>query len=161
MSFSKPSKAELKDMLGMLFTDLEVQDSDPIDTGADDIFYGLYLDDDDAPVTLVACDLPFTAYMGSSMTMLPPPVAADAIKNGEPEAMMLANIKEIMNIVSRLFMLRGGTHLRFSTLYPVSEGLPETVAKLLENVEKKVFFNVEVPRYGSGKVGFLVSAVSS
>jgi hypothetical protein len=160
VSFSTPSKAELKDMLGMLFTDLEVQDCDPVDMGADDLFFGLYIDDDDAPATLVACDLPFTAYMGSSMTMLPPPVAADAIKDGKPEDMMLANIKEVMNIVSRLFMLRGGTHLRFSTLYPASEGLSETVSGLLKNIEKQMFFNVEVPRYGTGKVGFLVPAVT-
>lgn len=159
MSFSTPSKAELKDMLGMLFTDLEVKDCDPIDLGASDVFFGVYLNDDDAPVTLVVCDLPFSAYMGSSMTMLPPPVAADAIKSGKLEEMMTANLKEVMNIVSRLFMLRGGSHLRFSTLHPASESLPESVTSLLANIEKQVFFDVEVPRYGSGKVGFLVPAI--
>lgn len=156
MSFSTPSKAELKDMLGMLFTNLEVQDCDPIDLGAENLFFGLYLDDDDNPVTLVVCDLPFSAYMGSSMTMLPPPVAADVIKSGKLEDMMVGNLKEVMNIVSRLFMLRGGSHLRFTTLHPATESLPDTVSGLLVNIKKQVFFDVEVPRYGTGKVGFLV-----
>ncbi|MEE4291279.1 MAG: hypothetical protein V2J13_06000 [Cycloclasticus sp.] len=156
MSFSTPSKAELKDMLGMLFTNLEVQDCDPLALDADDLSFGLYLDDDDNPVTLVVCDLPFCAYMGSSMTMLPPPVAADVIKSGKLEDMMVGNIKEVMNIVSRLFMLRGGTHLRFATLHSAQEGLPDSVSGLLGNIDKQVFFDVEVPRYGAGKVGFLV-----
>lgn len=156
MSFSTPSKAELKDMLGMLFNNLEVQDCDPLALDADNLFFGLYLDDDDKPVTLVVCDLPFSAYMGSSMTMLPPPVAADAIKSGKLEDMMVGNVKEVMNIVSRLFMLRGGTHLRFATLHPVEDGLPDSVSELMANVDQQVFFDVEVPRYGSGKVGFLV-----
>lgn len=156
MSFSTPSKAELKDMLGMLFNNLEVQDCEPLALDADDLFFGLYLDDDDKPVTLVVCDMPFSAYMGSSMTMLPPPVAADAIKSGKLEDMMVGNVKEVMNIVSRLFMLRGGTHLRFATLHSAKDGLPDSVSALVENVDQQVFFDVEVPRYGSGKVGFLV-----
>ena len=156
MSFSTPSKAELKDMLGMLFTNLDVQDCDPVAVDAEDLFFGLYLDDSDKPVTLVACDLRFAAYLGSSMTMLPPPVAADVIKSGKLEDMMVGNLKEVMNIVSRLFMLRGGDHLRFSTLHPVSEGLPDDVAGILGDIDKQAFFDVEVPRYGSGKVGFIV-----
>lgn len=156
MSFSTPSKAELKDMLGMLFTNLEVKDCDLLALDADDLSFGLYLDDDDNPVTLVVCDLPFSAYMGSSMTMLPPPVAADAIKSGKLEDMMVGNIKEVMNIVSRLFMLRGGAHLRFATLHSMKEGLPDSVSGLLGNIDQQVFFDVEVPRYGTGKVGFLV-----
>ncbi len=156
MSFSTPTKAELKDMLGMLFTNLEVQDSDPIALDTTDLFFGLYLDDDDNPVSLVVCDMPFSAYMGSSMTMLPPPVAADAIKSGKLEDMMVGNVMEIMNIVSRLFMLRDGDHLRFTTLHPASEALPDSVSGLLENIDKQVFFDVEVPRYGAGKVGFIV-----
>ena len=158
MSFSTPSKAELKDMLGMLFTNLDVQDCDPVALDNSDLFFGLYLDDSDAPVTLVVCDLAFAAYMGSSMTMLPPPVAADVIKSGKLEDMMVGNLKEVMNIVSRLFMLRGGGHLRFATLHPASEAQPENVSGLLGNIDKQVFFDVEVPRYGSGKVGFIVPA---
>lgn len=156
MSFSTPSKAELKDMLGMLFNDLDVQDCGPIALDSANLFFGLYLDDDDQPVTLVACDLPFAAYTGSSMTMLPPPVAADVIKSGKLEDMMVGNLKEVMNIVSRLFMLRGGRHLRFTTLHAVSEGLPDNVSGLLESMAKQVFFDVNIPRYGQGKVGFLV-----
>ena len=156
MSFSIPSKAELKDMLGMLFTNLEVQGCDPITLDTDDLSFGLYLDDDDNPVTLVVCDLAFCAYMGSSMTMLPPPVAADVIKSGKLEDMMIGNIKEVMNIVSRLFMLRGGAHLRFATLHSVNEGLPDSVSGLLGNIDQQAFFDVEIPRYGAGKVGFLV-----
>jgi len=158
VSFSTPSKAELKDMLGMLFTNLDVQDCDPVALDASDLFFGLYLDDSDKPVTLVVCDLAFAAYMGSSMTMLPPPVAADVIKSGKLEDMMVGNLKEVMNIVSRLFMLRGGAHLRFATLHPATEALPEPVSGLMADIEKQVFFDVEVPRYGSGKVGFVVPA---
>ena len=158
MSFSTPSKAELKDMLGMLFTNLDVQDCDAVALDNDDLFFGLYLDDSDAPATLVVCDLAFAAYMGSSMTMLPPPVAADVIKSGKLEDMMVGNLKEVMNIVSRLFMLRDGAHLRFATLHPASEALPDSVSGLLNNIDKQVFFDVEIPRYGTGKVGFVVPA---
>ena len=158
MNFSTPSKAELKDMLGMLFANLDVQDCEPVALDTSDLFYGLYLDDSDKPVTLVVCDLSFAAYMGSSMTMLPPPVAADVIKSGKLEDMMVGNLQEVMNIVSRLFMLRGGSHLRFATLHPASEALPDSVSGLLASVDQQVFFDVEVPRYGLGKVGFLVPA---
>ena len=158
MNFTTPTKAELKDMLGMLFVKLDVKDTDPVPLDAEDLLFGLYLDDEDNPVTLVVCDMPFAAYTGSSMTMLPPPVAAEVIKSGKMEDMMVGNLKEVMNIVSRLFMLRGARHLRFTTLHPQSEGLPDEVSNMVANLEKQTFFDVEIPRYGVGKVGFLVPA---
>jgi len=39
VSFSTPSKAELKDMLGMLFTNLDVQDCDPVALDNSDLFF--------------------------------------------------------------------------------------------------------------------------
>ncbi len=156
MSFSTPSKAELKNMLGMLFADLEVNSCDSIALDGKDIFFGLYLNDDNEPATLVVCDIRFCAYLGSSMTMLPPPVAEDAIQSGSLEDMMVSNIKEVMNIISRLFMLRGSDHLKFSSFHSASSDLPDSISKLLANIDQEIYFDVGLPRYGSGKLGFLV-----
>ena len=156
MSFDVPTKVELKNMLGMLYNGLEVEDCESFDLNASELIFGLYLDDEDNPVTLLVSDLSFGANMSSALTMLPAPVAQDAIKNGKLEDMMISNLNEIANILSKLFMLDTSHHLRFTTLHLASDGLPETVSGLLEKISTQVFFQATPSGYGAGKVGFLV-----
>ena len=155
MSFSVPAKAEVKDMLGMLYSGLEVDDSDALDLNSAELIFGLYIDDEDNPVTLLVCDISFGANMGCGMTMIPAVVAKDALKSGKLEDMMISNLNEVANIVSRLFMLGTEEHLRFATMHPVSDGLPDSVVELLEKITKQAFFEVTPKGYGAGKVGFL------
>lgn len=155
MSFGVPAKAELKDMLGMLYSGLEVEDSDALDLSSAELVFGLYIDDEDNPAALIVCDLSFGANMGCGMTMIPAPVAKDAIKSGKLEDMMISNLNEVANIVSRLFMLGSEGHLRFATMHPVSDGLPDSVAGLLGNIGRQAFFEVTPKGYGAGIVGFL------
>ena len=157
MGYSVPGNLDLKHILSMLYQGLDVKAGEPLDLSSPLVHFGVYVDDEDNPVALAASDLSFAVYSSCAMTMVPAPVAEEAIKSGVLEDMMKDNLGEVMNILSRLFMLGSTTHLRFTEVLSVAE-LPEAAAQILTNTAKQTWLEVEVPRYGTGVIGFLISS---
>ena len=157
MSYSVPVDLDVKHMLSMLFDGLDVKAGEAPDMASPLIHFGVYIDDTDNPVALVASDLSFAVYSSCAMTMVPAPVAEEAIKSGVLEDMMQDNLGEVMNIISRLFMLGSTPHLKFTKTYSVTD-LPEAAAQIIGNAGKQAWFEVTVPRYGTGVIGFLLPA---
>lgn len=157
MSYSVPGDLDVKHMLSMLFEGLEVKVGKAPDLTSPLIHFGIYVDDTNNPVALAASDLSFAVYASCAMTMVPAPVAQEAIKSGVLEKMMQDNLGEVMNILSRLFMLGSTPHLKFARVHGVSD-LPEAAASIVGNIGKQVWLEVTVPRYGSGIIGFLLPA---
>lgn len=159
MGFTVPSRAELKDMVGLIFDGADVNEAEPFELEAPALHFGAYIDDDDNLAGVLVCDAAFGAYASCAMTMLPLPVAQDAIKSGSLEEMMVSNLREVMNILSRLFMLRGADHLRFDRLYSVKKGqMPENINEYMNGADKKSWFRAAIPNYGDGQLGFVTTS---
>lgn len=152
-----PTKGELRQMLTMLYGDqLELDAGKPVaaDNGSKSVV-AVYVNDEDAPVTACVCDHSFAAFAGSALTKIPRGGAEDAAKTGDFSDMMLGNLREVMNICSRLFMYNTSPHLRLDQVYASPDTVPEAVRAMLGASKGRGDFSVSIPGYGAGAVSFL------
>ena len=155
--FPIPKETEVKQMLGMLYgNDLKVEAGEPLaaDNGSKNIV-AVYIDDQGVPVTACCCDIPFAAYSGAALSMIPPGGAEDAANKGDLTEMMRGNLNEIMNICSRLFITEETPHLKLDALYESPEAMPEAARSLVESAPGRSGFDVSIPGYGAGRIAFL------
>lgn len=150
-----PDAAKLRTLLGMLFDGMEVKPGAKVDTAARGAQVAVFISDDGEPVAACACDAGFAAAAGSALSMLPPPVAKEAVRTGELTDVMQGNLNEIMNICSRLVMSDTSPHLRLDRVYPAA-AVPASARTLLAAPVARADFEVGLPKYGPG----LVSVVS-
>jgi hypothetical protein len=152
-----PDLAKVKLMLGLLYDGLEVRPGKKFEIApASGAWVGLYIGDDGVPVAACVADVALAANSSAALSMLPPAVAKDAAKSKELTEVMVANLREIMNICTRLLMEDGSAHLRLDSIHP-AKSLPPPAAKLLSALQGRVDFELNVPKYGAGTLA-VVSA---
>ena len=153
-----PNATAITKTVAMLFgDDAKVAASKPLDPkpGSGNLM-AVYVDDADKPVAAVLCDIPFAAYAGCALSMLPAGAAKDTIKTKKLEPAMFENLYEIMNIISTMFMDEHTPHLKLATLHPDLGKLPADAKALLTAVAKNhADFMITVPRYGAGNLSLL------
>jgi len=149
-TYPLPDAGKVKQMLGLLFDGLEVKPGKKWDivppSGG---WIGLYIADDGKPVALCACDAALAANSAAALSMLPPGVAKDAAKSKDLTDVMVANLREIMNICSRLLMNDTSAHLRLESLY-ASKAMPAPVTGVLGAPHGRIDFELNLPKYGAG-----------
>lgn len=153
-----PEKDEVYQILNMLYgNDLELDKSTTTLTpDTNKLMVASFIDDENHAVTACLCDFPFAAYAGSALTKIPPGGAEDAASSGDFSQMMKDNLREIMNICSRLFMLKDDApHLKFDVVYDTLDTAPQDVKSIIENSNARVDYNVSIPGYGNGALSFL------
>jgi hypothetical protein len=152
-----PKDKEVRQMLGMLYADgFGVDPGEPVatDSGSNSIV-AVYINDEGTPVTACCCDLPFAAYSGAALSMIPAGGAEDAAKSGDLTEMMRGNLHEIMNICSRLFMTNETPHLKLEALYDSPDALPESARSMVDAAPGRSDYRVKIPGYGEGNISFL------
>jgi hypothetical protein len=113
----------------------------------------------DTGVVGVVCmaDLALAATLGASLTMMPNPVVQDSIrKNAFDEEMLLENLSEVLNIMTRLFNSPDTPHLKLGNLHTLPGELPEKMQKLMAQPAARRDFDVTVEGYGDGKLTLYV-----
>lgn len=149
-AYPMPDAAKVKQMLSLLFDGLEVKPGKKFDiVPPSGCWVGLYVADNGAPVAACVADVALAANSSAALSMLPPGVAKDAAKSKELTEVMVANLREIMNICTRLLMTDGSAHLRLAEVYP-SKSMTADVAKVLGALQGRVDFELTVPKYGAG-----------
>ncbi len=108
-----------------------------------------------SPVTACCCDLPFAAYSGAALSMIPRGGAEDAAKSGDLSEMMRGNLHEIMNICSRLFITDATPHLKLDALYDNPDALPEAARSMVATATGRTDLKISIPGYGEGNISFL------
>jgi hypothetical protein len=145
-----PDAAKVRSMLGLLFDGLDVKPGKKFDlTPASGAWVGLYVGKDGAPLALCAFDAALAGYAGAALSMLPPGAAKDAVKSKDLTDVMVGNLKEIMNICSRLVMTDTSPHVRLEELHPANK-FPAAVNTVLGGQKGRVDFELNVPKYGPG-----------
>lgn len=148
--YSLPDAARAKDLLGMIFDGLSIKPGAKLDiSGRAASYFAVYVTDDGTPAALCGCDTEFAAHTGSALSMLPPAAAKESVKARTLSEAMLANLHEIMNICTRLILREGSPHLRLREVSPVA-ALAADAAALLTPAARRVDWQVDIPRYGSG-----------
>lgn len=153
-----PRDIEVKQMLGMLFGDVDISEADELPTGNDSgNAAAVFVSDDDQPVTACVCDMKFAAFAGAALTKIPVGGAEDAAESGELTDNMLGNLNEVMNIISRLFMSGSSPHLRLEKTYAKIAEIPESAATMLQGIAGRLDLKVSIPGYGEGHIAFLAT----
>jgi hypothetical protein len=154
-SYPLPDSAKVKVMLGLLFDGLEVKPGKKFDiVPPSGSWVGLYVCDDGKAVAACAVDGALAANASAALSMLPPGVAKDAAKTKELTDVMVQNLQEIMNILSRLLMNDSSAHLKLDKVYP-AKAMPPALTALLGGAHGRVDFELNVPKYGAGTLAVL------
>ena len=154
-AYPLPDGPKIVDMLGLLFDGLDVKPGGTFDqTPAGGSWFGVFVADSGNPVALCGADANLAATFGAAFSMLPVSAAKDAAKSRELTGVMIENMREIMNICSRLVMDATSPHLKLDQIYP-AKSLPAPAAALLGAPSGRREFQVQLPKYGCGVLTFL------
>ena len=149
LTYPMPTSEKVTAMLENLFDGLVIKPGKSFELIEARAMVGVYCADNGTPVAACATDFALSAVAGSALSMLPPPVCKDAITTGTLNDTMKENLKEIMNICSRLLMDDFSPHLKLLSMHP-ARGVPKAAAQMLMEVRNRAHFNLTIPRYGSG-----------
>ncbi len=151
-----PDINQVRDLLGMLFDGLAVKTGAKLDlTPKLSAYVAVYLTDGGTPAALVACDIAFAANSGAALSMLPPNIAKDAVKTQQLTDVMVGNLREVMNICTRLVLRENSPHLRLDIVCPVGN-LPPAAAAIVAAPRGRIDFEIGLAKYGGGLIAVLV-----
>jgi hypothetical protein len=152
-----PDVAKVIEILGLLFDGLEVKLGGAFDqTPAGGAWFGVFIADSGEPVALCGADAILAANFGAAFSMLPVNAAKEAAKARELTPVMSDNVREIMNICTRLVMDNTSPHLKLEQIYPV-KSLPAAAAALLAAATRRREFQLQMPKYGGGVLTLLAA----
>jgi hypothetical protein len=154
-AYPLPDAPKVQHILGMLFDGIEVKAGGAFDQTADGgAWFGVFVDDGGKPVALCGADVSLAAGLAAALSMLPPSAAKEAAHSRELSGGMCENLREVMNICTRLMLDSTSPHLKLDQLCPV-KSLPAAAAAILGNAAGRREFNLQLPRYGGGVLAFL------
>ncbi|WP_110208252.1 hypothetical protein [Nocardioides daejeonensis] len=153
-----PALKEVRDLFAdLLGRDVTLSTGAPLAPGArTPASIGVYVDDSLQISALVVADLPFSAYAGAAIGLLPPGRAGSAIEEGAIDETLAENLYEVLNIAASLFNAPGATHLR---LYSVSAAGgpvdPQILARAL-TLGRREDTVLDVAGYGTGRLSIVM-----
>jgi hypothetical protein len=156
-AYPLPDGPKIAGMLGLLFDGLDVKAGGTFDqTSAGGAWFGVFVADGGNPVALCGADANLAATFGAAFSMLPVGAAKEAAKARELTSVMIDNMREIMNICSRLIMDATSPHVKLDQIYP-AKSLPAPAAALLGAPGGRREFQIQLPKYGGGVLTFLTA----
>lgn len=146
---------DCKRMLAPLYNGLTVVPGDAKCEENDASLYAIYIDDNDKPVALCAFDPHFCAYMGGALTMVPVDAANEAAANASFTELVMGNIHEVMNILSRLYMEGTSPHLRLSVVKKGASELTDDEQAIASGPADRLDMKMTLPQYGESSCSLL------
>jgi hypothetical protein len=154
-AYPLPDVSKIVQFLGLLFDGLDVKPGGTFDQSpAGGAWFGVFVADSGEPVALCGADANLAATWGAAFSMLPVAAAKEAAKSRELTGVMIENLREIMNICTRLVMDATSPHLKLDQVYP-AKSLPAPAAALLGPALGRREFQIQLPKYGGGVLSFL------
>lgn len=149
------------DMLGifsMLYNTDLIREAEPLTLDSDKVLLAVYVNDEDEAVCACLFDRSFAGFSGCGLTRIPKGGAEDAIETGDFSDAMIGNVKEVMNIASRLLMNSSSPHIRLvHEIYQSVSDAPEPIVTALRACVESKAFDVEIPNYGMGNMTFITT----
>jgi hypothetical protein len=154
-AYPLPDAPKIVQFLELLFDGLDVKPGGTFDQSpAGGAWFGVFVADSGEPVALCGADANLAATWGAALSMLPVAAAKEAAKTRELTGVMIDNVREIMNICTRLVMDATSPHLKLDQVYP-AKSLPAPAAALLGAALGRREFQIQLPKYGGGVLAFL------
>jgi hypothetical protein len=154
-TFPLPDVSKVQSILGVLFEGLEVKAGGTFDKSfANGAWFGVFIGAGDVPVALCGADLSLAASLSAALSMLPPTAVKEAMAMRDLGGVMRENLREIMNICTRLVLDSTSPHLKLDQVYPY-KSLPAAAAAILVAAPGHREFHLQLPRYGGGVLSVL------
>jgi hypothetical protein len=149
-TYPLPDASKITHLLGLLFEGLAVKAGGVFDQSvAGGAWFGVFVKDNGEPVALCGADASLAASFGAALSMLPVALVQESANSRELSAVMRENLREVMNICTRLILDETTPHLRLDQIYP-NKSLPSAASALLAAPKGRREFQVQVPKYGGG-----------
>jgi hypothetical protein len=112
----------------------------------------LYVDDAGSVVAATLCDMSLAAHAGAALSLIPPRVAEESVRDGVLSDNLAENFGEILNIGSQLFA-SVGKHVKHQGPLDPKAGNPPLA---LNGLKTRLDLDVEIVGSGSGGMSLLV-----
>jgi|GEM_PF-4791404 len=122
------------------------------------VVIGYYIDDQTQIVGLILGDFAFACFSGSALALVPPKVASDALKSGEPNDGILENVHEVMNVSAALINNMGAKHLKLNGITLSNKEIQEKAQTIIAKPAARADFDVNIDGYGACKMAFLLGS---
>jgi len=117
--------------------------------------FALYVDDRLAIRAVGVCDLPFSAYAGAAIGLVPPTTAAAAVADGALDQNTQENLYEVLNICAALYNVDGAPHMKLHQVLHVGADVAPQVQALSAVLGRRLDLRVDIPGYGAGRISFV------
>lgn len=145
-----PNPKEVRDMLeGLLGRDVNVSPGNPPEADKP-LAIGVYVDDQLTMRAIGVADLPFAAFSGAAIGLIPKGGAEACVEDNELSASVKENFNEVLNVISALFNLPEHPHLKLYDTYAPGEAPPSDVAAVVRTIGRRLDLDAEVSGYGKG-----------
>lgn len=153
-----PLPKQIKDLFeGVLGRDITLSPSPPFAPGPTvPGSIAVYVDDSLHITSLIACDLPVSAYAGAALGLVPPAGAELAVEAGALTETLAENLYELLNIAASMFNAPGADHLRLHELHPAGVPLPPMVRAQALTLGRREDVRLEIAGYGSGRLSVVM-----
>lgn len=116
-----------------------------------------YVGTDGQIVAACAFDLAAANYAAAALAMMPPTVAAAAIRAVKVGPDTLDNLREVCNIMTQLFD-GSSSHVKLRDVAKVVPPLPADLSALMTRPVKRVDLDIDIAGYGKGTIALLFAA---
>jgi hypothetical protein len=153
-----PSPKPVRDMLGdLLGRGVEVSlglpyAPQPGEPGT----LGVYVDDATIVRAVMVADLPFSAYAGAAIGLVPLPGAEEALEQKVLPQSLEENLYEVLNICASLLNAEGLPHLRLYQMYAPGNLPPAEVSGCARILGGRLDLSVDIAGYGKGRLSVVV-----
>lgn len=113
--------------------------------------YALFVDDSLVVRAVGVCDLPFSAYAGAAIGLLPADTAQAAVNDKVVPESIQENLYEILNIASALYNVEGSPHMKLYQVHHIGTSVPPEVAGLAGVLGQRLDLSVKIAGYGEGR----------
>lgn len=160
MATHLPSPKQVRDLLlDLLGRDVELGPAAPFapahNTPAS---FAVYVDDSLMIRALVAADLPFSAYAGGAIGLVPAAGTEAAVEDGALTETLAENLYEVLNIAASLFNVPEADHLRLHELHPAGAQVPPAVRAASFTLGRREDLWIDIAGYGKGALSMVVIA---
>jgi hypothetical protein len=150
----KPVRDMMADLLGR---NVDVTTSAPYapqhgDAGT----LAVYVDDATIVRAVVVADLPFSAYAGAAIGLVPVHAAETALEEKVLPQTLEENLYEVLNISASLLNAEGMPHLRLYQMYAPGNVPPAELSNCVRSLGGRLDLAVDVQGYGKGRLSFVV-----
>ncbi|HET7328547.1 MAG TPA: hypothetical protein VFJ14_14820 [Nocardioidaceae bacterium] len=153
-----PTTKALRDLLlDLLGRDVEVAPTEPYAPEADErATSAVYVDDSMHTSAVMVADLPFSAYAGAAIGLVPVGGAKAAIEDRELAPTVRDNLYEVLNICASLLNGEGRPHVKLHTMYEPGAWPPADVSAYAKALGRRLDLTVDIAGYGSGRLSIVV-----